>query len=178
METSCARLELCSLDPQEVESLKVDDVEAATAIYEYLRKSSVDDDRVDDEWIDTRADNPVGMIVTVKCDEGARPVEVLQHYHPCRKDLSMFPLALSGGELCCGPAIDHVAVMDCREPLIILTAALVVTLVSPLVVLLQPKAVEVFLQHTAILELVVGTSLVIRTRLLEHLVENNPFWGP
>ena len=34
MEAACARLELCSLDAEEVESLEVDDVEDATAIHQ------------------------------------------------------------------------------------------------------------------------------------------------
>jgi hypothetical protein len=138
MELARTGLELCSLDAQEVESLKVDDVEAATTIHQYLGESSVDDGRVDDEWIDTWADDSVGMIVTVEGDGGARLAEVLWHYHSCRKDLPSFPLALLRGDLCSRPAIDHVAVMDYGELLVVLASALVVAFVLPLVVLLQP----------------------------------------
>ena len=136
VEAARTGLELCSINSQEVEGLEVHDVEAAAVVHRYLGESSADDDRVNDEWIDARANDPIRMIVVVECDGGARLVEVLWHCHPRRKDLSMFPLALSGAELCHGPTIDHVAVMDYGEPFIILTSALVVALVFPLVILL------------------------------------------
>ena len=52
MEAARARLELCPVDAEEVEGLKVDDVQAAAAIHQHLRESSVDDDGVDDERVD------------------------------------------------------------------------------------------------------------------------------
>ena len=55
MEAARARLELCSLDIEEVESLDVDDVEAAAAIHQYLRESGVENDGVHDERIDAKA---------------------------------------------------------------------------------------------------------------------------
>jgi len=55
VEAARTRLELCSLDSQEVEGFEVDDVEAAVAIRQYLGGSRVDDDRVDDVWVDTRS---------------------------------------------------------------------------------------------------------------------------
>ena len=177
MEASRARLELCSPDPQEVKGLEVDDVEAATTVHQHLGKSSVDDDGIDDEWVDTGADDGVWMVITVECDGGARPAEVLWHCHRCREDLPMFPLALSRRELCCGSAIDHVAVMDYKEPVVVLASTLVVTLVFLLIVLLQPQAVEILLQHVAVLEHVVGPSLVITARLFEHFVKNAPLQG-
>jgi len=136
MEAARAWLELCSLDAQEVESLKVDDVEAAAAIHQYLRESSVDDDGADDEWIDAGGDDLVGVVVAVEGDVGARLAEILQHRHPFLKDFPSFPLALLRGELRQGPTIDHVAVMDGGEPFVVLASTLVVTLVLPLVVLL------------------------------------------
>jgi len=45
-----------------------------------------------------------------------------------------------------------------------------------LVVLLQPKAVKVLLQHATLLKLLIRPSLVVRAGLLEHLVEDDPFW--
>ena len=63
MEAARARLELCSFDAQEVESLKVDDVEVAAAIHQYLRESRVDDDGVDNNWVDAKGDDPVGVVV-------------------------------------------------------------------------------------------------------------------
>ena len=77
------------------QSLEVDDVEATAAIHQHLRESSVDDDGVDDERVDARGDDLVGVVVAIKGDGGARPVEVLWHYHPCRENLPALPLALS-----------------------------------------------------------------------------------
>jgi len=67
--------------------------------------------------------------------------------------------------------------VDRREPIVVFVSTLVVTFVLPLVILLQPQVVKVFLQHAAILKLVVGSRLVGRTRFLVHLVEDGPFRG-
>jgi len=64
--------------------------------------------------------------------------------------------------------------VDGGEPLIFFVSALVVVFVLPLVVLLQPQAVEVLFQHAAVLEPVIGPSLVVRAGLLEHLIEDGP----
>ena len=77
MEAACARLKLHSLDAHEIEGLKVDDVEAAATVHQHLQKTSVDDVGVADEWVDTGGDKPVGVIITVKGDGGARLIEIL-----------------------------------------------------------------------------------------------------
>jgi hypothetical protein len=64
-----------------------------------------------------------------------------------------------------GAAIDHVAVMHLGELVVIFAVAFVVAFVFPLVVLLDAQDIKVLLQHAAILELVVGSSLVVRARL-------------
>ena len=94
MEAARAWLELRSFNAKEVKGLEVNDVQAAAAIPQYLRESSVDDDGVDDERVDAGSDHPDGMVVTVEGDGGARLVEVLGHRHPYRKDLTAFPLVL------------------------------------------------------------------------------------
>ena len=99
METASVGLELCSLDAEEVEGLEVDDVEAATSVHQHHRELGVDNDRVDDERVDTGSDNLVGVIIAVEGDGGARPVEILWHCHPCCEDLTALPLVLSRGEL-------------------------------------------------------------------------------
>jgi len=136
METSHAWLELFSFDPQEVEGLEVDDVEATAAVHQHLGKLSIDDDRVDDEWVDVGVDDAVGVVITVEGVGGARLVKILGHCHPDCKDLSMFPLALSRCELDCGTAIDHITVVNNRETVVILAATFVITLVFLLVVLI------------------------------------------
>jgi len=145
MEASRASLELCSFDPQEVESLEVIDVEAAAAVHQHLGESGVDDDGVDYEWVDIRADDAVEVIITVEGDGGAGAVNILGHRHSDRKDLPTLPLALSRRELCRGPAIDHVVVMNHWEFIVVLAATFVITLVFLLVILLYAQAVKIFL---------------------------------
>jgi hypothetical protein len=45
-------LEAHSLDPQEVEGLSVDDIEAASAVHEYLGEACVGDDGINNKWVD------------------------------------------------------------------------------------------------------------------------------
>ena len=67
--------------------------------------------------------------------------------------------------------------MDARKTIIVFVAPLVAVLLFLLVVLLEPHAVEVLLQHTAVLELVVCPSLMVRAGLLYHFVDDSPLWG-
>ena len=99
METAHAWLELRSFDAKEVEGLEVNDVQVAAAVHQDLREPGVDDDRVDDKQVDTGSDHPVGVVVVVEGDGGARLVEILGHRHPCCKDLAVLPLVLPRGEL-------------------------------------------------------------------------------
>jgi hypothetical protein len=83
------------------------------------------------------------MVITVEGDRGAGLVKVLGHSHPDRKDLLLFPLTLSRRELYHGPTIDHVSVVDGREPVVILASALIVALIFLLAIPLQAQVVEV-----------------------------------
>ena len=56
----------------------------------------------------------------------------------------MLPLVLPHGELRRGSTVDHIAVVDGREALVFFVSLFVVDLIFPLVVFLQPQAVEVF----------------------------------
>jgi hypothetical protein len=71
MESTRTGLELCSLDVEEVEGFEVDDVKAAAAVHQHLRESSVNDDRVENEWVDTRGDNLFSVVAVVEGDGGA-----------------------------------------------------------------------------------------------------------
>jgi hypothetical protein len=75
MEAPDTRLEAHPLDPQEVEGLSVDDVEAAFAIHEYLGEARVGDDGVNDKRVDPWIGDVVGMIITVESDGHLRPVK-------------------------------------------------------------------------------------------------------
>jgi len=97
----------------------------------------VDDDGVDDERVDARGDYLVGVVVSIEGDGGARPAELLGHRHPCREDLTAFPLALPCGLLRRGPTVDHVTVVDGRETFIVFVVPLVAIFLFLLVVLLE-----------------------------------------
>jgi len=77
METARAWLELRPFDAEEVEGLEVDDVQAAAAIHKYLRESGIDDDGVDDEWVDARGDYFVGLVVLI---EGEGVLDQLRYW--------------------------------------------------------------------------------------------------
>jgi hypothetical protein len=77
------------------------------------------------------------------------------------EDLSMFSLALAHRKACRGSSVYHEAVVDLREPLV-----LVVTLgIFLLVVLLDAYAFKISSEHVAVLEVVVHGPLVVGARL-------------
>jgi hypothetical protein len=61
-------LEARSLDPQKVEGLGVDDVEATSAIHEHLGEACVGDDRINNKQVDSWTGDMVRMIITVESD--------------------------------------------------------------------------------------------------------------
>jgi len=71
MEATGAWLELRPVDAEKVESLEVDDVQAAATIHQHLRESGVDDDGVGDERVDARGNYLVGVVVSIEGDGGA-----------------------------------------------------------------------------------------------------------
>ena len=97
------------------------------------------------ERVDARGNYLVGVVLSIEGDGGARPAEVLGHRHSCREDLTTFPLALPHGQLCRGPTIDHVAIVDGWETVVVLVVLLVAALFLLWVVtrvLLEPQTVE------------------------------------
>ena len=90
---------------------------------------------VDDKRVDAGSNHPIGMVVAVEGDGGARSVEVLGHRHPHREDLAVLPLALARSELRRWSTVDHAAVVDGREALVFFVLPLLVVLFFPLVVL-------------------------------------------
>jgi hypothetical protein len=113
------------------------------------------------------------VIIMVESDGNLRPVKEVGGRRLHGEDLSPFSLALARRETCRGPSIDHEAVVDLGEPLI-----LVVTLgIFLLVILLDAYALKVPTKHVAVFEVVVRGSLVVGTRLLEHFVKDSPTRG-
>jgi hypothetical protein len=74
VERRSARLDRGQIDPQEPESLGVDDVEAAASVHEDLGEPDVADDGVDNEWVFPRARHVVGMVSLVEGDGLVGPV--------------------------------------------------------------------------------------------------------
>jgi hypothetical protein len=60
--------ELRPPDPQEVESLGIDNVEAAATVHEYFSEARIGDDGIDDERVDSRVRNVVWMVITIEGD--------------------------------------------------------------------------------------------------------------
>jgi len=67
--------------------------------------------------------------------------------------------------------------VDGWETLVFFVVPLVAVLFFLLVILLKPHAVEVYFQHAAVFKLVVCPSLMVRARLLPHLVEESSLRG-
>jgi len=68
MESARSWLELCPVDAEKVKGLEVDDVQAAAIVHQHLREPSVDDDGVDDEWVDSWGDYLVGIVISIEGD--------------------------------------------------------------------------------------------------------------
>ena len=115
------------------------------------------------------------MVLSVEGNGSARPAEVLGHRHSCCKDFATLPFALPRGQLSRGPAVDHVAVVDGGEAVVIFVVLLAASLLLLGVItriFFEPLTVEMLSQHTTVLEFVVGAPLMVRARLLQHLVED------
>jgi hypothetical protein len=114
------------------------------------------------------------MVITVESDGHLGPVKEVEDRQLHRENLSPFSFALARREAGQGPSVDNKAVMDFREPPILVVALGIFLLV----VLLDTYAFKVPTEHVTVLEVVVCGSLVVGTRLLEHFVEDAPAGGP
>jgi hypothetical protein len=175
MEAPDAGLELCPLDPQEVKGLGIDNVEAAAPVHEHHGEARVGDDGINDERVDPRIGDIVRLVTSVKSDGHLGPVKEEGGCKLYGEDLSMLALLLAHREARQGPPIDQEAIVDLGKPLVLGVVRLLGVLL--LVVFLDAQAFEVPLEHLAVLKVVVGGSLVIGTRLFEHLVEDVPAGG-
>jgi hypothetical protein len=124
MEAPNARLELRPLDSQEVEGLGVDNVEAAATVHEHFSEARVGDDRIDDEWVDSRIGDVVWMVITVESDGHLELVEEERGRQLYEEDLSTLSLVLVRRETHRGSPVYHEAVMDLGKPLILVVILL------------------------------------------------------
>jgi hypothetical protein len=95
MEAPDTRSEVGPLDPQKVESLGIDDVEAAAPVHEYFSEARVGDDGIDDERVDSRMGDVVRMIIMVESDGYVRLVKEEWGCQVYGENLSTLPLALA-----------------------------------------------------------------------------------
>jgi hypothetical protein len=112
------------------------------------------------------------VIITVERDGGLRPVKEEGGCELHGEDFSMLALSLTRGEARRGSIVDQKAVMDLGKSLILVVVLLLRVLL--LIILLDAQAFKVSLEHVAVLEVMVGGSLVVGTRLLEHLIKDTP----
>jgi hypothetical protein len=75
MEVHDAGLEARPHDPQEVEGLGIDDVEAAAAIHENLGEACVGDNGIDNKRVDPRIGDVVWVVIMVESDGHLGPVK-------------------------------------------------------------------------------------------------------
>jgi hypothetical protein len=172
VEAPDARLEARSLDPQKVEGLGVDDVEAASVVYEHLGEACVGDDGVNNERVDSWIGDVVWVIITVESDGHRRPIKEARDRRLYGENLTPFSLALARREAGRGSSVDHEAVVDLGE-----SPILVVTLRVLLLVLLDAGTLKVPAKHVTVFEVMVSGSLVVGTRLFEHFVKDAPARG-
>jgi hypothetical protein len=141
MEAPDVGSELRPLNPQEVEGLGVDNVEAATTVHEHLSEARVGDDGINDEQVDSRIGDVVWMVATVESDGHLGPVEEEGGHKLYEEDLLTLPLALACGETRRGFSVYHKAVMDLGKPLVLVVILLLRVLL--LVILLDAQVFKV-----------------------------------
>jgi hypothetical protein len=108
----------------------------------------------------------VRVILAAEGDSVFRPVEEGGRSLLCSEDLVPLPLALAVGHIDSWPPEDEEDVLHCGE-----ATGVTVTPVLLGLAILRGGAAVLFFEHVALLEGVVDWCLVIRARLLQHVVE-------
>jgi hypothetical protein len=173
VEAPDAGLETCPLDPQEVKGLSVDDVEAASAVHEYLGEARVGDDGINNKRVDPWIGDVVGMVIMVESDGHLRPAKEVGDRRLYGENLTPLSFTLARREAGRGSSVDHEAVVDLGEPPILVVALGIFLLV----ILLDAYAFKVPTEHVTVLEVMVCGPLVVGTRLFEHFVKDAPTEG-
>ena len=107
------------------------------------------------------------MIFAIEGDGVLRPIEVGRRSLVDGEDLSTLSLVLSSGHILRWSAEDEEHVLHLGEA----AATLVPHVLLLLGLVLSAETVEVLAEHVTLLEGVVNLALMIRTRLLQHIVE-------
>ena len=109
----------------------------------------------------------VGVILAAKGDGVLRPVEVGWHGFGDGKDLAVLTLALPRCHIRRCSSKDEEGVLHWGE----LVISIFVASVLLLVFVVMCDAVVVLLEHLALLEGMIDRALVVRARLLKHVIE-------
>jgi hypothetical protein len=144
----------------------IEDVEAAASVHQHLGEPGVPDDRVDHQWVLARVGDAVRVIFAAEGDGILRPVEEGGRSLLCSEDLVPLPLALAVGHVHGRPSEDEEDVFQRGE-----AAGIAVTPILLGLAILRGGAAVVSFEQVALLEGVLDRRLVVRTGLLQHVVE-------
>jgi hypothetical protein len=75
VEWRCVGSQPRPIDPHEVESLGVQDVEATTSVHQDFSESGIANDRVDDKWVVSRVRDVLRVVISAKRDGFLGPIE-------------------------------------------------------------------------------------------------------
>jgi hypothetical protein len=146
--------------------VRADDVEVAASVHHHLREPGVPDDRVDHQQVLARIGDAVQVILAAEGDGVLLPVEEGGRSLLRGEDLVPLPLALAVGHVHGRPPEDQEDVFHRGEVADVAITAILVGLA-----ILRGSATVVSLEQVALLEGVVDWRLVVRTGLLQHVVE-------
>src|SRR6185436_335958 len=124
-------------------------------------------DGVDNERIPSRMRDVVGVVLAAKSDGILRPIEVGWRGFGDRKDLAALTLALPRSHIRRCSSKDEEGVLHWGE----LVISTFVACILLLVFVAMRDAIVILLEHFALLEGMVYRTLVVRARLLKHVVE-------
>src|SRR6185369_5272659 len=167
MEWRLAGAKLVQSNLHELQGVGVHDVEAAANVHEHLGEAGVADDGVDNKRVPSRVRDVVGVVFAAKGNGVLRPVEVGWRGLGDGEDFPALTLALPRGHVRRRSSEDEEGVLYRGE---LVDSTFVASLVL-LVLVAMRDAVVVLPEHLALLEGVVDRALVVRARLLEHVVE-------
>src|SRR6185437_9863635 len=135
--------------------------------HEHLGEAGVADDRVDNKRVPSRVWDVVGVVLAAKGNGVLRPVKVGWCGLGDGEDFPALTLALPRGHVRRWSYIDEEGVLQWGE----LVISTFVASVLLLILVAMCNAVVVLPEHFALLKGVVDRAIVVRARLLEHVIE-------
>jgi hypothetical protein len=136
-------------------------------VHQDFRESRVPDDWVNHQQVLAWVRDAVQVFLAAEGDGVLRPVEEGGTRLLCGENLVPLPLALAARHVDGWPPEDEKDVLHRGE-----AAGVAVTPILPGLAVLRGGAAVEFFEHVALLEGVVDWRLVVRTWLLQHVVEN------